>query len=77
MEAKVVGQGGLFLREDSSQKFSKVTFIPEFEKVTLLSEGPYDLICGISDRWYRARYLDNDRGICKSTQKDFIGSKRI
>ncbi|GBF48502.1 hypothetical protein LPTSP4_00010 [Leptospira ryugenii] len=57
-EAKVVGQGGLFLREDCSQTFPKITLIPQFEKVTLIGEGPYDLISGISDRWYKARYKD-------------------
>lgn len=56
IEAKVVGQGGLFLREDCSQKFAKITLIPQFEKVTLIAEGPYDLISGISDRWYKATY---------------------
>ncbi len=56
IEAKVVGQGGLFLREDCSQKFAKITLIPQFDKVTLIEEGPYDLISGISDRWYKARY---------------------
>ena len=60
IEAKVVGQGGLFLREDCSQKFPKITLIPQFDKVTLISEGPYDLISGISDRWYKARYNNKE-----------------